>query len=81
MLNLCLFVFVTSIVSFRHNTAFLLKFYRVFPGNSFQVKGEGAEFSHSALLHYACRSQLTKNNGKNNTTAVRLCAVFVVCWW
>ena len=36
-----------------------------------------AKFPHSLILHYACRSLLTENNGKNNTTAVRLCAVFV----
>ena len=40
-----------------------------------------AKFPHSPILHYACRSLLTENNGKNNTKAVRLCAVFVVGWW
>ena len=40
-----------------------------------------AKFPHSPILHYACRSsRLTENNGKNNTTTVGLCAVFVVSW-
>ena len=37
-----------------------------------------AKFPHSPILHYACRSLLTENNGKNNVTAVGLCAVVVV---
>ena len=37
-----------------------------------------AKFPHSPILHYACRSLLTENNGKNNATAVGLCVVFVV---
>ena len=40
-----------------------------------------ANFLHSPILHYACKSLLTGNNGKNNATAVGLCAVFVVSWW
>ena len=40
-----------------------------------------AKFPHSPILHYTCRSLLTENNGKNNATAVGLCAVFVVSWW
>ena len=40
-----------------------------------------AKFPHSSILHYACRSLLTENNGKNNATVVGLCAVFVVFWW
>ena len=39
------------------------------------------KFPHSPILHYACRSLLTENNGKNNATAVKVCAVFVVSWW
>ena len=39
-----------------------------------------AKFPHNPLLHYACRSLSTENNGKNNATAVGLCAVFVVSW-
>ena len=35
----------------------------------------------SPVLHYACKSLLTENNGKNNAIAVGLCAVFVVSWW
>ena len=40
-----------------------------------------AEFPHSSILHYACRSLLTGNNGKNNAIAMGLCAVLVVSWW
>ena len=40
-----------------------------------------AKFPHSPILHYACRSLLTENNGKHNAIAVGLCAVFVVSWW
>ena len=40
-----------------------------------------AKFPHSPIRHYACRSLLTENNGKNNATAVELCTVFVVFWW
>ena len=40
-----------------------------------------AKFPHSPILHYACRSLLTENNGKNNAIAMGLCAVFVVSWW
>ena len=40
-----------------------------------------AKFPHSPILQYARRSLLTENNGKNNATAVGLCAVFVVSWW
>ena len=40
-----------------------------------------AKFPHSPILHYACRSLLTENNGKNNAIAVGLCAVFVVSRW
>ena len=40
-----------------------------------------AKIPHSPILHYACRSLLTENNGKHNATAVGLCAVFVVSWW
>ena len=37
-----------------------------------------AKFPHSPILHYACRSLLTENNGKNNAIAVGVCVVFVV---
>ena len=40
-----------------------------------------AKFPHSPILHCACRSLLTENNGKKNASAVGLCAVFVVSWW
>ena len=40
-----------------------------------------AKFPHTPILHYACRSLLKENNGKNSVTAVGLCAVFVVSWW
>ena len=40
-----------------------------------------AKFPHSSILHYACRSLLTENNGKNNAIAMGLCAVLVVSWW
>ena len=46
-----------------------------------RIANPRAKFPHSPILHYACRSLLTENNGKNNTTAVGLCAVFVVSWW
>ena len=39
-----------------------------------------AKFPHSPILHYACRSLLTENNGKNNAIAMGPCAVFVVSW-
>ena len=29
-----------------------------------------ARFAHSPMLHYACRSLLTENNGKNNAIAM-----------
>ena len=45
------------------------------------VQRQTAKFPHSPILDYACWSLLTENNGKNNTTAVGLCAVFVVSWW
>ena len=44
------------------------------------VKGIKAKFPHSPILHYAYRSLLTENNGKNNARAVGLCTVFVVSW-
>ena len=40
-----------------------------------------AKFPHSPLLHYACRTLLMENNGKNNAIAIKLCAAFVVSWW
>ena len=40
-----------------------------------------AKFPHSPILHYACRSLLTENKGKNNAIAMGPCAVFVVSWW
>ena len=35
-----------------------------------------AKLPHSYILHCACRSLLTENNGKNNTTAVGVYALF-----
>ena len=40
-----------------------------------------AKFPRSPILHYACTSLSTENNGKNNATAIILCAVFVFSWW
>ena len=37
-----------------------------------------AKFPHSPIYYYACRSLLTENNNKNNATAVKICAVFVL---
>ena len=48
---------------------------------SVSVEEYMAKFPHSPVLHYACRSFVTENNGKNNATAVDLCTVFVVSWW
>ena len=46
-----------------------------------QMRVTSAKFPHSPILHYACRSFVTENNGKNNETAVELYTVFVVSWW
>ena len=46
--------------------------------NFINEKTNWAKFPHSPILHYACRSLLTENNGKNNAIAMGLCAVFVV---
>ena len=40
-----------------------------------------AKFPHSPILHYACRSLLTENNGKNIAIAMGQCAILVVFWW
>ena len=37
-------------------------------GNQANYENKGAKFPHSLILYYACRSLLTENNVKNNTT-------------
>ena len=46
-----------------------------------KVDQKGAKFPYNPIHHYACRSLLTENNGKNNAIAMGLCAVFVVSSW
>ena len=39
-----------------------------------------AKFPHSPILHYACRSLLTENNVKNNTTRCGTKRFFFCCF-
>ena len=39
-------------------------------GGHFGIRCIASKFPHSPILHYACRSLLTENNGKNNAIAM-----------